>query len=138
MNEADFYSRYVQPCISSHGDCCRVENTVDGGMPDVNFAIRNTHGWLELKVVHSGLLHFEKFQLPWLKRRFRHSKDVWVLVLHDTKGVVRLHTIPSILSCDFESKRKWTVVKADQPEYELELKLGTDWTSLVTTLTHAT
>lgn len=138
MREDELYKRYVQPRISEWGDCCRVENTVDSGMPDVNYAIENNHGWLELKVVHSNLYHFEKFQLPWLKRRARHSKDVWVLALHGREAVVRLHSVSQLFEAERGTKKKWTIMTAKDVPFTLELPLKSDWQQLRQVLTHAT
>lgn len=137
MREDELYKRYVQPRLSDWGDCCRVENTVDSGMPDVNYAIEDTHGWLELKVTHGGLYHFERFQLPWLKRRARHSKDVWVLALHDRKAVVRLHSVSQLFEVELGTKKKWTTMDAEDVPFVLELKLQSDWQQLRQVLTQA-
>lgn len=136
MNEAELYRRIVRPKLGSWGDCRRVENSVDSGMPDVNYAFDGVNGWLELKLSHGGLYHFEKFQLPWLKRRARHSKDVWVLGLNTGTASVRLHSVDQILSVDTKIKGKWTTMVSNDVPFHLDLELKSDWSQLRQVMNH--
>lgn len=71
MRETEFYGNYLRPRLKAWGDHQRIETTTGSGVPDINYAIDQCHGWIETKVVHSGKLFFERFQLPWLHRRAR-------------------------------------------------------------------
>lgn len=114
MNEAEFYRRHLRPTFKDWGDFFRVENSAQSGTPDINYAIavmgRTAQGWIETKVSHPGGLHFEKFQLPWMKRRLRYTGDrfVWVLALiHD---MVFLIEAKNIVNKPTYLKGKWLVI----------------------------
>lgn len=81
MNESQFWNSHVGPNMGKLGHFSRVENAVEYGCPDVNYAIKGQQGWLELKVVRKGQVYFRRSQIPWLKARLRHcgNRGLWVL-----------------------------------------------------------
>lgn len=94
------------------GDACRIENSAGSGMPDVNYAIEDYHGWIELKVAKRGKLVFETFQIPWLRRRLRHMDDLWVLAmvgpelcLYHASEIVSAQTYLAVTK-----QKTWTVI----------------------------
>lgn len=80
MLEADFYRNHVRKAFEQWGDHSRVENTAESGTPDITYAVGGIQGWVETKIIRSGCLKFEKFQLAWLRKRARHAhgKNLWV------------------------------------------------------------
>lgn len=129
MDESTFYQNMVKPRFDKWGTHDRVENAVGSGMPDISYAI-GRQGWLETKVVHSGKIFFEKFQLPWFKKRLRHmdGKDLWVLA-HDKDGV-KLYAAADLTRAPREKYRKWTVVKTADVCPLLVIKPPWDWQPL--------
>jgi len=127
MDEATFYRNMVKPRFEEWGDHCRIENAVGSGMPDINYAFWPRQGWCETKVVHSGKLFFEKFQLPWMKKRLRHTegKDLWVLALD--KDGVKLYAAADIVAAPREKIRKWNVVKTADITPVAIVKKPQDW-----------
>ena len=79
MDEATFSRQHVMPRLLQWGDATRVENTATSGMPDISYAIAGIQGFVEMKVIRQGKLSFEKFQLPWLRKRLRHARgNLWL------------------------------------------------------------
>lgn len=114
MTESDWWA-LVKVQLDRWGDSCRIESTTGGGVPDVNYAIDGHHGWIELKVAKAGKLYFERFQIPWMRRRLRHMDAVWVLALVDDE--LRLYHAGDIVhaQCHVESNKTktWTVVEVN-------------------------
>jgi hypothetical protein len=113
MNETEFFRVHVRPRLERYGTYDRVENAVGTGMFDVNYAIEGTQGWLELKMVHSGgKIFFEKFQLPWLKRRARHTGNsgLWVLAT-DGKGAIWLYGPKTLLAAPRTPYKDWVILQ---------------------------
>lgn len=127
MDEATFYRNMVKPRFDEWGDHSRVENAVGSGMPDINYAIFPRQGWCETKVIHSGKIFFEKFQLPWFKKRLRHTggKDLWVLALD--KDGVKLYAAADLVEAPREKIRKWSVVKTADVVPLVHVKKTEDW-----------
>lgn len=86
---------------------------------------------MELKVIRSGKLHFEKFQLPWLLRRGRHTKDLWVLAKGSDK--IFLYEILELLQAPKEKYRKWTVIR--QKDLEPTVQGQHPWEEIKAALT---
>jgi len=129
MDEATFYRNMVKPRFDDWGTHDRIENAVGSGLPDISYAI-GRQGWLETKVVHSGKIFFENFQLPWFKKRLRHmgGKDLWVLALD--KDGVKLYAAADLLDAPREKIRKWTVIKTADLAPTLVIKHPWDWQPL--------
>lgn len=128
MDEATFYRNMVKPRFDEWGDHCRIENAVGSGMPDINYAFApRRQGWCETKVIHSGKIFFEKFQLPWMKKRLRHTegKDLWVLALD--KDGVKLYAAADLIEAPREKIRKWTVVRTANVAPLVWVKRPEDW-----------
>jgi hypothetical protein len=130
MDESTFYRNMVKPRFDDWGTHDRIENAVGSGLPDISYAIAPRQGWLETKVVHSGKLFFEKFQLPWFRKRLRHmgGKDLWVLAHAGYQ--VNLYAAADLLEAPREKVRKWTVIKTTDLEPWLVIKAPWDWQPL--------
>lgn len=80
----------VRDELGPYGDLVRVENRVEPGTPDVNYAFHGGRGegWLELKdadawPVRGGVLrmeHVTEVQRRWWLRRAGAGGQIWVLV----------------------------------------------------------
>jgi hypothetical protein len=129
VDEATFYRNMVKPRFDEWGTHDRIENAVGSGMPDISYAI-GRQGWLETKVVHSGKLFFEKFQLPWFRKRLRHTdgRDLWVLAFD--KETVKLYAAAELLKAPREKVRKWTVIKTENVVPWLVIEHPWDWQPL--------
>lgn len=129
MDESTFYRNMVKPRFDEWGTHDRIENAVGSGMPDISYAI-GRQGWLETKVIHSGKIFFQLFQLPWFKRRLRHmdGKDLWVLALD--KDAVKLYAAADLVQAPRERYRDWVVVKTADVEPWLIIKAPWDWQPL--------
>ena len=106
MLESEFYHSHVKPHLEQWGDHNRVENSAESGTPDISYAIAGVQGWLELKVIRDGLLSFEKFQLAWLKKRWRHAKgNLWVFA---TDGeALYVYSVDRIIATPRHVYRRW-------------------------------
>ena len=133
MNESEFWSKHVRVPLSTRGHAVRIEDAIGSGVPDVNFATGSVNAWIELKIDRSGWLYFERFQLPWMRQRLAHNRDVWVLVLNRTtwdgvvKTKVKLHHASAIVKCPAVKKSKWACVKAEEPAVAASGKLAGEW-----------
>jgi hypothetical protein len=127
MDEGTFYRNLVKPRFEDWGDHCRIENAVGSGMPDINYAFWPRQGWCETKVVHGGKLFFEKFQLPWFRKRLRHTggKDLWVLAYD--KDATKLYAAADLIEAPREKIRKWTVVRTADVVPLILVKCPGDW-----------
>jgi hypothetical protein len=108
--EADFFNEHVGPAIRAEGVCSRVENSAEGGTPDVSYALYGYQGWIETKIVRAGKLHFEKFQIPWMRKRLRATNGVGVYVLCTDFKVVWLFDAIDVVQAPKTLHEKWTVV----------------------------
>lgn len=127
MDEATFYRNMVKPRFDEWGDHSRIENAVGSGIPDISYALQGRQGWCETKVIHSGKIFFERFQLPWFKKRLRHTdgKDLWVLALD--KDGVKLYAAADLIQAPREKIRKWTVIKTADVIPLAVVKRPEDW-----------
>ena len=79
LTETEFSRNDIMPHLLQWGDATRIETTTISGMPDISYAIAGLQGFVELKIVRQGKLTFEKFQLPWFRKRLRHAKgNLWL------------------------------------------------------------
>ena len=109
MNEAEFYRTYVAPKLSAWGDHSRIENSLEGGTPDISYAITGVQGWIETKIIHSGKMSFEKFQLPWLRKRLRHAEGNLFIFATDQTALY-VYGAGQVLKAKATTYRKWTQV----------------------------
>jgi len=63
-------------------DWVRIESGGTGlGIPDLNYAVDGSEGWLELKQIVSGLkIGMRPMQVAWIERRIRHGGRVLIMV----------------------------------------------------------
>lgn len=125
MNESSFFNSLLKPRLKSWGDYCRVENSVGNGIPDVNYAIQNIEGWIETKVSKGQFLYFEKFQIPWIKKRIKHSRTTWVLALCGDE--INLYSGDQISNAEREPYRKWVRIKYKELTPVLSLTKPYKW-----------
>jgi hypothetical protein len=85
------------PLVKPYGHFERVENAFGSGMPDVNYCVSGTEGWLELKARprwpknptdHVALDHYTDQQRRWCKTRCRAKGNVWWMLKCDTEHVL--------------------------------------------------
>ena len=99
------------PHLLAWGDASRVENAVESGMPDISYAIEGVQGWIETKLVRRGLLHFEKFQLAWLRKRLRHAHDnLWIFAVDDKGEAFYVYSALQVIMANRVLKRDWLVI----------------------------
>jgi hypothetical protein len=97
MLEKEFYAKLVKPYLEIFGCCERMENAAGSGTPDINYSgglpdkMKRT-GFIETKIVYSGKLHFELYQLPWLARRGKHAPvgTLWVMTYEPKYDMIGL------------------------------------------------
>lgn len=131
MREADFFARQVGPRLKSWGTYDRLENGLAGGIPDVNYVVGEVHGWLETKVVHSGKVYFEKFQLPWLFKRARFMpQGLWVLATNDRGDRLWLWNPETLSQAPRTVVKKWTVLEVKDLRSSIGDTLPLDWKSV--------
>lgn len=115
MNETEFYHKKVSPWSNKHGEHSRVENTAESGMPDMNCCWGYFQFWLELKVIKGGKLYFEKYQIPWISRRYKQFGDtgMWVLAWDNKTESLRMYQPSNILSAIRTVEKKWVTVQVE-------------------------
>lgn len=136
-SEAWLYRNRVGPGLGCHGHVLRVENLLESGTPDVNYAIGGVQGWVELKVERDGVIHLEKYQVPWHRRRLRHcgGLGLWFLIMDEEGETLRLVPSRLVVEAPKSFYRKWTVVRvADLPQHHFQRK-PIDWALVAEILT---
>jgi Holliday junction resolvase len=79
--EVKFYKWFVKELPQNH-HVCRIENSVEQGMPDVNLVAGVSEFWIELKVQQKdGNIYLRKEQFAWGMRRCGNTSARNVLVL---------------------------------------------------------
>lgn len=116
MNEQEFSQRHVLPHLRQWGDASRIENSAESGTPDVTYAIDGQQGWIETKIIRNGVLTFERFQLPWLKRRLRVAHgNLWIFAT-DSDGLYVYSAEQIIKAPHYPTKRKTIEVLVEELE----------------------
>lgn len=88
-----------------------VENVRQSGMPDLFYHGRGVAGWIENKVEHSGIVKFEKFQIPFMVTMLRQGfSRTWVAVQMNF-GVVAVYHCTTIVTAPRYVDGKWTCIK---------------------------
>lgn len=114
LREADFFGHLVAPRLRQWGTYDRLENGLAGGIPDTNYVVDGYHGWLETKVVHSGKVYFERFQLPWLLKRARDMRGgLWVIATDDRAQHLWLWGPDTLAKAPRVKDRKWLVLEVN-------------------------
>lgn len=141
VNEADFSNTYVLPKLRAlpNSHLVRVENAAETGTPDINYAIFPTQGWIETKVAKSGFLYFEKFQIPWFRKRIRATggHHTWVLATEQVSAF--LYSATEILAAPREPYKKWVRVRLSDVKAVASVPLAGSWgpvTDFLTCLHH--
>lgn len=63
------------------GDWTSIESgSTSGGIPDSNYCIRGTEGWVEYKRTGGHAVTLSPDQIGWISRRVRNGGRVWVAV----------------------------------------------------------
>lgn len=81
--EQKFY-QWFRKQLPITADCCRVETSTMGGMPDVNVCLDGIETWVELKVYISGRVLIRPEQNAWIARRTAAGGKACVLAKHPT------------------------------------------------------
>lgn len=121
MSEQDWCNKVVLPGLRKHGTVSKNENAAATGSPDYEYVINGTSGWFEAKVVHGSFVLFEKFQLPWMRKRVRETgvRNIWVLVSDATS--VYLFESETLVRAPREPYRKWVRVNIRELSPRLSL-----------------
>ncbi len=135
MKETDL-SHKLMPALNKVGHACRIENVAESSCPDVNYAFVRAQGWLETKVFHGSFLHFEKFQLPWMRARCRATEGRYVWVLATDFRYITLYSGYQLLGCETSIYKKWTRIhRKDLPNPQLTLDwYRPNWAELISVL----
>lgn len=134
MLEQDFANDHIVPRLRKVGHCVYVQNSAESGTPDLNYAVFPRQGWIEVKVAKSGWLYFEKFQIPWIRKRHRAFPfSVWVLARIGQEAA--LYSAETILSVDTEPYRKWVRCRVESLTSIAQTGLSDDWSGIMSVLT---
>ena len=79
--EQKFY-QWFKNQLPTTADCCRVETSTMGGMPDVNVCEFGVEIWVELKVFMAGRVLIRKEQNSWFHRRLQAGGKVFIIAQH--------------------------------------------------------
>jgi hypothetical protein len=136
MNETEFSANYVVPKIRKWGGHAeRIENAATTGTPDINYALFPAQGWLETKVLKSGFLYFERFQIPWFSKRLRATGGHYVWVLATDQVSAFLYSATSILAAPREPYKKWVRVRSSDLQAVETVPLSGSWAAVKPHLT---
>jgi hypothetical protein len=108
MKEQDFYRNHVARGLGRYGHVERIENTL-GSVPDISYAVEGKQPWVETKTTKSGWIYFEKFQIPWFKKRMRSTNGggIFVLLTDDDGSTLYLFHANTFVEAETEMYRKW-------------------------------
>ena len=108
MKETKLYA-VLRPHL---GECDRVENSAASGMADVFYNIDGKTGWVETKLIKSGLIYFEKFQPQWIRKHSILGARIWVVAM-DLRETIYFYYAADILVAPRTLIGKWATVRAD-------------------------
>lgn len=117
MKETKLYS-ILRPHL---GECDRVENILVSGMADVFYNMGNgITGWVETKLIKSGLIYFEKFQPQWISKHSKIGARIWIIAM-DQKETIYFYQPRVILSAPRTLVGKWITVRVTDivPYFEM-------------------
>jgi len=120
--EQKFY-QWFRKQLPVTADCCRVETSTMGGMPDVNVCLDGIETWVELKVYIGGRVLIRPEQNAWMHRRAAAGGRVWLVAKHAT-GFVHYWEPP--FTCIPHGKYLWvTSMPLLCPEGKIKICLFT-------------
>jgi hypothetical protein len=128
MRETKLWSR-LEPHFKHWGEFSRVENAIEPGMWDIHYCIDGQLGWLETKIVHSNLLYFEKFQLPWGRRYWRTgATNMFVIAgFEGLSGLMYIYHVKEITSAPKTLDRKFVVINIEDINPQISLEKPYNW-----------
>lgn len=114
MNETEFYQKHVRK-MSSVLHLERIENAVGVGFPDVSAAGGGKQFLIETKVAKGEFLYFEKFQIPFYKKRYRYTdgKGIFIMALCEEKELL-VWDASVFVGATLEPYKKWNRVKVTE------------------------
>lgn len=135
MTESEFSAKFM-PALNREGHAVRIENVSESGTPDINYAIHGTQGWIETKVAKGPYLYFERFQIPWFRKRLRVTEGRHVWVLAKVGDHANLYPARVFIEAERSSYQKWTRVltKDVTPQVVIDLNRP-KWTAVIDALT---
>lgn len=92
--EQKFYQQ-VQSHLPRSAHCCRIENAIESGMPDVSVCLGGHEVWIELKCYEKGRVLIRPAQNAWCHRRAAAGGHVMIVALHPI-GNVHVWIFPHI------------------------------------------
>lgn len=109
---------WMKPKLVGHA--MRVENILERGTPDVNWAANGKEIWMELKVDDGKGTLLRKEQWVWMVLRMRQGIDVLIVSKRPSDKTVRLWHSSNILQQDLQDvSGKWRILS--QPAWELPM-----------------
>lgn len=91
----------------------RIESAVGTGVPDISAAGGGKQFWIETKVEKSGYLYFERFQIPWMKKRSKYTNSRGIFVLALCEDTIKCFDAGVIISATREPYRKWSRIRTE-------------------------
>lgn len=130
MRETALYGR-LRPKLNAWGAVDRVENALGSGMWDIAACVDGRHCWVETKMDHGKGLHFERFQLVWLRRQLRAGSTSCYLIygLSSRKSMVVVEGA-ELVRAPVRVSGKWTVVDPADLKPALVMTPPYDWDTL--------
>ena len=110
MKETKLYA-ILKPHL---GECDRVENSMTSGMADVFYNMGDgITGWVETKLIKSGLIYFERFQPQWLSKHSKLGARIWVVAMDSQETIYFYPADGGILQAPRTLIGKWTTIKVE-------------------------
>jgi len=90
----------------------RIENSLGAGFPDVSAAGGGKQFLIETKVAKGEFIYFEKFQIPFYKKRLRYTngKGIFVMALCEANELM-IWEASCFVDTKLEPYKKWNRVK---------------------------
>jgi len=96
MKDEQKLNAWIREQLRDTCDVVRVENTIGGGMPDLNICYQGREVWVESKVLVLGRVLIRKEQFAWGIRRSSHGGRVMVLAWHVCANTLYGWTYPRV------------------------------------------
>jgi hypothetical protein len=112
MKETDLFAR-IRPHLAGHGEYDRVENSLGSGMPDIFYNLSGITGWIETKLMRSGLLKFEKFQPNWIRKHNRAGLNRIFVVAMDERETIHVWYARDVISAPATVIGKWVTYRVE-------------------------
>lgn len=96
--EQKFY-QWFRKQLPINADCCRIETSTMGGMPDTNICWMGQEIWVELKVFVGGRTLIRPEQNAWMCRRAAAGGKIFLMARHESGEIAvwwpdLFHVIP--------------------------------------------